>query len=273
MNQDATDKADRLETLRRLDDWLDRPMLVLSVAWLGLVLYELGYGSSPLLETFGVAIWIVFAAEFALRLALAPEKGRFLRSNWLTIASLLLPALRIFRAFRIVRLARSLRGLRLVRIVGTANRSMGALKFALHRRRFGYVMGMTLVVVVLGAAGMLNFEPAGEVDGGFTSYGDALWWTAMMLTTIGSQYWPATLEGRILAFLISLYGLAVFGYITASFASFFVGRDAERTGDAAASEADVRALQVELIALRASIDRASGKQAQTLDAAPEMGQT
>ena len=49
----------------------------------------------------------------------------------------------------------------------------------------------------------------------------------MLLTSIGSQFWPATTEGRVLTVLLSLYGLAVFGYITAAFASFFVGRDAE----------------------------------------------
>ena len=126
----------RWKTLHRLDEWLETPMLVLSVVWLGLLLYELGYGNSPLLETFGVAIWVVLGLEFALRFTLAPDKGTFLRSNWLTIAALLLPALRIFRALRILRAARALRGVRLVRIVGTANRSMGALQSALRRRRF-----------------------------------------------------------------------------------------------------------------------------------------
>ncbi len=247
-------KSERWETLRRLDDWIDTPMLVLSVAWLGLVLYELGYGSSPLLETFGVAIWIIFAVEFALRFALAPEKRPFLKSNWLTLAALLVPALRIFRALRVFRVARALRGFRLMRIVGTANRSMGALKATLRRRRFSYVAVMTLIVMALGAAGMLSFEPASEVDGGFMSYFDALWWTAMMLTTIGSQYWPATLEGRILALLISIYGLAVFGYITASFASFFVGRDAEQAAQRPASAADVAALTREIATLRRSIE-------------------
>ena len=49
----------------------------------------------------------------------------------------------------------------------------------------------------------------------------------MLLTSIGSEYWPRTAEGRLLCFLLSLYGLGVFGYITASFASFFLGRDAD----------------------------------------------
>ncbi len=87
---------------------------------------------------------------------------------------------------------------------------------------------LAVLVALLGAGGMLAFEPASEVEGGFASYGEALWWTAMLLTTMGSEFWPRTAEGRVLCFLLSLYGFAVFGYITAAFASFFVGRDAER---------------------------------------------
>ena len=74
---------------------------------------------------------------------------------------------------------------------------------------------------------MLVFEPASEVEGGFTSYADALWWTAMLLTSMGSQFWPRTPEGRLLCMLLAMCGFAVFGYITASFASFFVGQEAK----------------------------------------------
>lgn len=247
------ERRERQRVLEQLDEWLDGPMMVLSLVWLGLVLYELGYGISPLLEGVGVAIWIVFIAEFLLRFTLAPVKLDFLKSNWLTVVALLVPALRLFRALRIFRAARALRGVRLARIVGTANRSMATLKIALRRRRFGYVAAMTMLVLVLGAAGMLSFEPASDVEGGFTSYGDALWWTAMLLTTIGSQYWPASAEGRILALLISVYGLAVFGYITASFASYFVGWDAEHAATAPPGGTDMAALGREIAALRADL--------------------
>lgn len=221
------DVGERLQALDELDAWLRTPMLILSFAWLLLVIFELALGSSRLLETFGTVIWVVFVLEFVLRLTLAPEKARFLKSNWLTVIALLVPALRLVRALRVLRAARALRGIRLVRIVGTANRGMNALRAALKRRGLGYVIALTTVVALLGAGGMLAFEPAGEVDGGFTGYGDALWWTGMLLTTMGSAFWPVTTEGRILCFLLSLYGFGVFGYITASFASFFLGRDAQ----------------------------------------------
>ena len=69
---------------------------------------------------------------------------------------------------------------------------------------------------------MLNFEPAREVAGGFDDYGDALWWTGMLVAGSGTDFWPATTEGRLLTMLLSLYGLAVFGYIAATFASFWM---------------------------------------------------
>lgn len=252
---DDQEKGNAREQLRALEAWLETPMLVLSALWLGIVLAELLGWTGRLLETVGTAIYIAFIAEFALRFALAPEKGTFLRRNWLTLISLAVPALRLLRALRILRAARALRGLRLVRIVGTANRSMNALRRTLQRRRFGYVLGLTALVVLLGAAGMLSFEPAAEVEGGFASYGDALWWTGMLVTSIGSEFWPKTSEGRALTFLLSLYGLAVFGYITASFASFFVGRDAEEHDAPVAGSAEVQALAREIAALRAEIAR------------------
>ena len=246
--------AERWETLEQLDEWLKTPMLLLSLLWLAIVLIELTSGASDLIVTIGTAIWIVFIAEFALRFALAPEKGAFLKKNWLTALALIVPALRLFRAFAVLRAARLLRGVRLVRIVGTANRSMNALRATLRRRQFGYVFLLTLLVLLLGAAGMLSFEPRREVAGGFTSYGHALWWTGMLIASIGTDFWPATTEGRALSALLALYGLAVFGYITATFASFFIGRDAEEPAAAVAGAADILALRDEIAALRRGLE-------------------
>lgn len=240
----------RWRLLNDMDEWLAVPMALLSLAWLGIVAWELVSGTTELLSTVGSVIWIIFIAEFAVRFALAPSKGPFLSSNWLTLVALALPALRIFRVLRVARAARALRGLRLVRIVSTANRSMNALRVTLARRGFGYVAGLTGLVIFLGAAGMLNFESASEVEGGFASYWDALWWTGMLVTSIGSEYWPSTVEGRLLTLLLSLYGLGVLGYITATLASFFVGRDAEEKSGPVAGSNDVARLAVEIRALR-----------------------
>jgi voltage-gated potassium channel len=246
-------QSERWRTLKHLDEWLQTPMLLLSLAWLALIVVDLTVGTSPLLDVFTTIIWIVFIAEFIVRWLIAPKKRAFLKRNWLTLIALIVPALRLFRALAIFRAARSLR---LLRIVSSANRSMRALQSTLRRRQFGYVTLMTMLVIALGSAGMLSFEPAGEIQGGFSSYWDALWWTGMLLTTIGSQFWPVTTEGRVLAFLLSLYGLAVLGYLTATFASFFIGRDAEEDAGPVAGAAELQALKAEVAALRRAIESA-----------------
>jgi voltage-gated potassium channel len=75
----------------------------------------------------------------------------------------------------------------------------------------------------------------------------------MMLTTIGSEYFPQTLEGRILCFILALYGFAVFGYVTATLATFFVGRDAENKESEIAGAEDIKALRGEIALLRDEI--------------------
>ncbi|MBW3567192.1 MAG: ion transporter [Proteobacteria bacterium] len=232
-------------------------MLVLGFAWLLLLVVEFTRGLTPFLETLGMVIWIIFILDFLLKFILAPRKLVFLKRNWLTEIALLVPALRvfrIFRVFRVLRAARAVRGLRLVRFVTSLNRGMKALGASLGRRGFGYVVAVTLLVVVSGAAGMYALE--NDVEGGFENYGEALWWTAMLLTSIGSEYWPQTPEGRVLCVLLSVYGFAVFGYITATLATFFIGRDADRDDAELAGAREIRALHAEILALRGEMESA-----------------
>lgn len=253
MPPSAYSVEERWDALRDLEEWLETPMKLLSFIWLLLVIVELVWGSTRTLEVFGTAIWITFIVEFTLRFALAPRKGSFLQRNWLTVIALVVPAFRLLRGLRFLKAARAARSFRLVRIVGTANRGINALGASLSRRGLGYAVVLTTLITLLGAGGMLAFEPAAEVQGGFSTYWDALWWTGMLLTTMDSEYWPKSLEGRILCFLLSLYGFAVFGYITASFASFFVERDAASPEADTASSTDLVALRAEIMALRADL--------------------
>jgi voltage-gated potassium channel len=76
----------------------------------------------------------------------------------------------------------------------------------------------------------------------------------MLSASIGTDFWPATTDGRVLSALLALYGLAVFGYITATFASFFIGRDAEEPSAGMAGAADISALRDEIAALRRGLE-------------------
>lgn len=252
---EEADEGERWAVLHQLEDWLEWPMVVLSFLWLAIVLFELIWGGNRMFTVFGTIIWLIFIADYLLRFALAPRKLVFLRGNLITTIALVVPAVRMVRALRILQVARATRGLHLVRIVGTANRSMGALKRSLGRRGLGYVLLLTVLVTVLGAAGMLTFESARQVPGGLTDYGDALWWTAMLISTMGSSFWPVTAEGRVLALLLTIYGLAVFGYITASFATFFIGREAQDREGELSGPTDLAELRHEIARLREDLAR------------------
>lgn len=245
---------ERQTLLQRVEAWLETPMLVLAFVWLALLIVELIWGESPLFETIGTAIWVIFILDFVVEFTLAPRKLDYLKNNWLTAISLVIPALRVFRLFRVfrlLRLARVGRGLRLLRVVSSLNRGMHALGESLTRRGFGYVISFTVLVTFAGAAGMYTFESGAE--GGLNSYGEALWWTAMIMTTMGSQYWPRTVEGRVLCFILALYAFAVFGYVTATLATYFVGRDAENDQGELAGAKDLAALRADINALRDEI--------------------
>lgn len=248
-------EKERFEILEQLEDWLETPLLILGFVWLALLVIELLWGLSPILETTTTVIWIVFIVDFFVKLLLAPKKLAYLRTNWLTALALLLPALRVLRITRVIRVARvarAARGVRLARILTSLNRGMRALRAGMRRRGAGYAAILTLLVAFVGAAGMYALE--GPEDGGiFQSYGQALWWTAMLLTTMGSEAWPQTPEGRALCFFLSLYAFAVFGYLTATLASFFVDRDAESGEAAVAGAGEVRKLRGDIERLRAEI--------------------
>jgi voltage-gated potassium channel len=214
------------------------------------------------LDAFVWVIWGIFVADFAIRFVLAPRKAVYLRNNWITVLSLAVPALRVLRIarfVRVLRVARATRSLRLVKVVGSLNRGMRALRATMRRRGVGYAIVLTFIITLVGAAGMYAFESSLMTAEGLNTYADALWWTAMIMTTIGSDFWPQTAEGRILTFLLSVYAFAIFGYLTATLASFFIGREVESGEGELANPRHLEALHKELQALREEIQRLAEK--------------
>lgn len=245
-------KSERKKLLRSIERFLEGPMILLGFVWLVLLVIELVWGVNQMLEYVIIGIWGIFIIDFLISFTLAPEKIPFLKKNWLTAISLFIPALRVFRVFRFVRLLRGLSGIRLVRVISSLNRSMRSLGKTMQRRAFGYVMILSLFVIFAGAAGMYALE---NPNPGFTSYGLSLWWTAMRVITSGNAFSPMTTEGRVLAFLITVFGFSIFGYVTATFASYFVGRDAEEKDAPVAGSKKIEELKSEIMALRKVIEK------------------
>lgn len=240
--------SERKKLLVSIEKLLEGPMVFLGFVWLVLLIVELVWGLSPILQYVSLTIWGIFILDFLLKFFLAPDKIHFLKSNWLTAVSLVIPALRVFRLFRILRL---LKGVRLIKVVASLNRSMKSLGAAMQRRGFGYVMMLAVIVTFGGAAGMYGIEKGHQ---GFENYGMALWWTSMRVITAGSDYWPITPEGRGLAFILALFGYAIFGYVTATLATFFIGRDAEEEEAPVAGAKDVEELKKMVASLSQKLD-------------------
>lgn len=257
-------QQERWQLLEHINAIAEKPMIALAFVWLWLLIMDFTTGLGPVLQTVNYVIWILFILDFAIEIVIAPDRSHYLRQNWLTALSLALPALRVLRAFRalrLVRAARTARSVSLLRLVASLNRGMAATAAALGKRGIGYVVALTMIVLFAGAAGMLAFErPETEqavtssTFNGIDDYGEAVWWTAMLLTTAGSDYWPQTTEGRILCFFLALYAFAIFGYITATIASFFVdsSRKSPEKPHTIATE-ELAAVHNELAALRSQL--------------------
>ncbi len=256
--------SEREALLEQLQRMIETPMIVLAFIWLGLFIVEVIWGLNPFLEIAGYVIWGLFLLEYLLGFWLAPRKLPYVGHNWLKGIALVAPALRVFRIFYLLRLARLARvsraatvarGLRLVRVISSINRGMRALGRTMGRRGFGYVVVLTIIVTLVGAAGMYAFENDGPEGPVFEDYGTAVWWTAMIMTTMGSEGWPRTPEGRVLCVLLALYSFTVFGYVTAVLATFFIGRDAEDDETEVAGAQQLAKLREEIRALREELGR------------------
>jgi voltage-gated potassium channel len=229
-------------------------MTILGFLWIVLLFIDLVQGLHGRLAVFSEAIWVLFGADFALEFVIAPNKLTYLKRHWAVALSLAVPALRVFRFARVARVARTARALRLGRALAALNRGLAALGATMRRRGFAYVSLLTVAVVFLGAAGIFHFENSAADPQAIHDYGTAVWWTAMLMTTLGPTSWPVTVPGRVLCFCLGLYAFTVFGYVTATLATFFIDRDADAPDAAVAGERSIDAIHDRLDAIERMLD-------------------
>lgn len=243
-------ESERSELLDHLQALLDPLMVVLGLVFLVLLLLDFADpGLSPpqcaWLDRATTGIWAAFLADFGVRFFVAPATLRFLRANVATVIPLFLPFLRPLAAFRALRAVRSLS---LVRLLGGVNRGMRLLRRVTRGRQLAYVVALTLFVVLAGAAGAFYVD-RGIPGAPIQTFGDALWWSAALVTTVTSERSVVSPEARVVALLQRLFAVSVFGLVTAAIASYLVGRDAEARGESQ-PETEVAALRAELADLR-----------------------
>ncbi len=186
-------------------------------------------------------VWLLFAVDYAVRLALSEQRGRFVRDNLVDLASVILPLLRPLQLLRLVRALRIL------------DRKLGE---SLHGRVGYYLVAASSLAVVIASLAVLDAEREAE-GANITSIGDAVWWAFTTMTTVGyGDQYPVTTVGRCIAVGLMLFGVGLLGSVTASLASLLLDRVAEEDeADRTATRRDLEELTRETATLTAEIQR------------------
>jgi voltage-gated potassium channel len=235
---------------RRLAEWEARaewPLTGLAVVFLVAYAWQVlddgaTAGLRLVLEIALWVVWLVFAVDYVVRLALAENKPRFIVRHLFDLLAVLLPVVRQLRVLRLVTVLQVLNK----RLAGKVRQRVGI-----------YVAGVTLIVGLCASLAVLDAERY-QVNATITTFGDAVWWTLTTITTVGyGDRFPVSLEGRLVAGLLMVGGIALLGVITGTIASWVVeklsGVEQELKETDETLLAEVRSLRSELAELRAEL--------------------
>lgn len=232
---------------RRLARWERRaewPLTALAVLFVVAYAWQvLDDRSTPglhaVLEVVLWLVWLIFALDYAARLKLAVDKRKFFLGHLFDLLTVVLP------------MVRQLRVLRLITVLKVLNKRFAG-KF---RQRVGvYAAGVTVLVGLCASLAVLDAERH-HPDASITTFGDAAWWTLTTISTVGyGDRYPVTWEGRLVAALLMIGGIALLGVITGTIASWLVDRLSGVEGSVVEAEqataAELRLVRAELAELR-----------------------
>ncbi len=112
------------------------------------------------------------------------QRWRFLKRNWMDVATLAVPMLRPLRALRVVVA---------LNVLGRRGRTFARGRVVVYVANGGRHCGFVASLAVLDAE---RASPEANIR----TFGDALWWAATTVTTVGyGDRFPTTTEGRIVA--------------------------------------------------------------------------
>jgi voltage-gated potassium channel len=144
-----------------------------------------------------IALSAVYAADFAIRIALAPQHWRYFRTHRRALIVVLVPATRLIFSLRLLTSGFKRGNLRL----------FGGVAFALF---------LNFVTIVF----FYEHHAAGAT---IHTYGNALWWGMETVSTVGyGDYTPVTAGGRITAAALMVLAFMVLAVITAQIATTFI---------------------------------------------------
>lgn len=199
---------DGYEQWCRRAEW---PMVGLAVAFLVVLLLPLSVSltaeESSVLRSLDIAIWAAFAAEYAIRLYLVPDRINWIRTHLLDLVVVIVPFLRPLRLIRVIAL-----------LLSTGRRASALVISQVLLA----VAGLALIIMCVGAVVVYHYERTAR-GSGIHSLGGAFWWAFTTVSTVGANTEaPVTTIGRVVAGVLVFTGLGVVGCITAAVAAAFV---------------------------------------------------
>lgn len=172
---------------------------------------------SRLIQLFDYVICAVFFWDFLRQFRAAESKLQYMKWGWIDLIASI-PAvdfLRWGRAFRVIRILRIIRAIRATQKLWQLLRAREVLG--------GSVALSAFFLILLSSVAILHVETSDRSN--IHSAGDALWWTITTVTTVGyGDLYPVTPTGRLIAALLMIGGVGLFGSFTALVASYFTGK-------------------------------------------------
>ena len=196
----------------------------------GLFYWDLETGERRLFVALSIAVWSLFALHYLLGLWLAVDRRRYAvsRNGILKLIVVALPTFRVVWVLVVAAYALS----------GSAN----------VVRNFGHgILFLAFGVVAIGSTLIYTIDAAANPN--INSFGDALWWTFVTVTTVGyGDTVPAGGWGRVVAVVVMVFGIAIYSGTAAYVSSWLI-----RARTAPGRADDV--LAGEVAELRSAIER------------------
>jgi voltage-gated potassium channel len=202
--------------------YFDITIITLSIYILIALLIETFFELTPELSRLLVIIdnfiCVVFLCDFTNRLIRAENKLMFMKWGWIDLLSSI-PSISFLRYGRVVRL------IRLFRILRAFRSTKNLIQFVFRNKTkgtFSTVALIALLMVIFSSIAILQFEDPDS--GNIKTAEDAIWWSFVTVTTVGyGDKFPITTEGRLIAALLMVTGVGLFGTFTGFVASWFMG--------------------------------------------------
>jgi len=158
-----------------------------------------------LIHYYDFGLCMIFLYDFFVQLYKRKKRWQyFFTYGWLDLLSSL-PVIDQFRYVRVLRI------FRILRIVKSINRLY---KFIITNKKaslYGLIVFVSTITLILSSTFVLYIE---KDVGNIQTAEDALWWSYITITTVGyGDYYPVTNPGKLVASILILNGIAIFGTI------------------------------------------------------------